>query len=80
MNPLQVDILKSAARRGRAGVTKEELMSELSKALRGIAYSDFIKHINTLQSAGMVQMEEIGPDDFILYATEEGKKALENEN
>jgi DNA-binding transcriptional ArsR family regulator len=73
-----VDILKSAARRGRAGVPKEEMMMELSKALRGIAYSDFMRHINRLVSQGLATIEEIGPDDFILYITENGENEIKN--
>lgn len=78
ISALDIDILKSAIKRGRAGILKEELMRELSKPLSGIAYDDFIRHIEKLVSAGLATMEELGPDDFTLYATEKASEVLKN--
>jgi small GTP-binding protein len=64
-------ILVVAARRGRLGVTKNELLA----AFKGMDYNVLMGEVDNLERAGLVVVEEIGPANFRAVLTAEGEAA-----
>lgn len=77
LSAIDVDILTAVAKRGVSGITKDELMQELGRSVKGIAYSDLTRHVTGLVESGMVQLEETGPDDFTVMITDAGREAVD---
>jgi hypothetical protein len=73
---IEVDILSVAAKRGKAGIDKAELLFELGKIVKGIAYTDLARKIEKLRTDNLITVEETGPDDFIVFITQQGSNAL----
>lgn len=76
LSAIDVDILTAVAKRGVSGITKDELMQELGRSVKGIAFGDLIRHVTGLVESGMVQMDETGPDDFTVFITDEGMESV----
>lgn len=76
LSAIDIDILTAVAKRGVSGITKDELMQELGRTVKGIAYDDLIRHVTGLVAAGMVLMDETGPDDFTVMITDEGLESV----
>ena len=76
LSAIDVDILTAVAKRGFSGITKDELMQELGRTVKGKAYADLIRHVPGLVDARMVQMDETGPDDFTVMITDEGRESV----
>ena len=76
LTEMDIDLLSAASKRGAAGITKDELMLELSKSVRGLAYADLRRHVDSLARGGLAEVEETGPDDFTIVITESGREAI----
>lgn len=74
LSALDIDLLTAISKRGIAGITKEELIAEVGKTVKGIAYADLWRHVTALANGGMVDVEMSGPDDFTVYITDVGKE------
>jgi small GTP-binding protein len=64
-------ILVIAARRGKTGVTKNELLA----SFKAIDYNALMSEVDNLERAGLVVVEEIGPANFRAVLTVEGAAA-----
>ncbi len=64
-------ILAFALRRGRTGVTKNELLV----AFKDLDYNGLMREVEDLERAGLVVREEIGPANFRILLTPEGETA-----
>ncbi|MBX8632241.1 MAG: hypothetical protein J9259_06980 [Thermoplasmata archaeon YP2-bin.285] len=76
LSAIDIDILSIASKRGSAGIDKGELLFELGKVVKGIAYTDLVKRINRLASENAISIEENGPDDFTVFITESGSRLI----
>lgn len=76
LSALEVDILAAVSKRGVSGITKDELLFELGKTVKGIAYADLMRHVTNLVNGGLAEMEESGPEDFTIMITKKGKEAM----
>ncbi len=76
LSAFDIDILNTISKRGVAGITKDELMFELGKTVKGIAYGDLKRHVTALVSNGLAEVEETGPDDFTIMITKSGKESI----
>ncbi len=74
LSALDIDILTTISKRGTVGITKEELMLDLSRTVKGIAYGDLMRHVNGLVESGYAELDETGPDDFTVIITPAGKE------
>ena len=70
LSALEIDILSSIIKRGTAGITRDELMLDLSKMVKGIAYDDLMRHVKNLVDSGYAELDETGPDDFRQFKQE----------
>jgi small GTP-binding protein len=66
-------ILEFAARRGRIGVTKKELMASFKQ----LDTASLMKEVESLQKLGMVTLEETGPATSRLVITAKGAREIE---
>lgn len=64
-------ILGFALKRGRTGVTKNELLI----AFKNIDYNALMHEVENLERTGLVVREEIGPGNFRILVTPEGEAA-----
>jgi predicted transcriptional regulator len=76
LSAIDIDILRISSKKGKAGIDKEELLFELAKVVKGIAYSDLAKRIHRLGENGAIRVEENGPDDFTVFITDTGSKLI----
>ena len=76
ISAIEVDILSIAAKRGKAGIDKAELLFELGKIVKGIAYADLARKIEKLRADRLITVEENGPDDFTVIITQQGSSVL----
>lgn len=74
LSAFDIDILSSIIKRGTAGITKDELLLDLSKMVKGIAYDDLMRHVRNLVDSGYAELDETGPDDFTIIITQAGKE------
>lgn len=79
LGAIDIDILSIAEKKGRAGIDKEELLFELGRLMKGIAYPDLVRRIEKLRDGNLITVEENGPDDFTVFTTEQGNAALRTE-
>ncbi|HLE45369.1 MAG TPA: hypothetical protein VI915_00055 [Thermoplasmata archaeon] len=68
-------ILAFALRRGRTGVTKNELLA----AFKDLDYTGLMREVEDLEKAGLLTREEMGPANFRVLLTEEGERAATRE-
>jgi len=66
-------IMEFAARRGRIGVTKKELLASFKQ----LDVASLMKEVESLQKLGLVTLEETGPGAFRLILTEKGTLEVE---
>ncbi|MBX8632527.1 MAG: hypothetical protein KIY11_05680 [Thermoplasmata archaeon] len=78
LGAIEVDILSIAEKKGKAGIDKEELLFELARVMKGIAYPDLMKRIERLREGSLITLEENGPDDFTVFITSQGAAALKS--
>ncbi|MBX8635565.1 MAG: hypothetical protein KIS30_05965 [Thermoplasmata archaeon] len=78
LGAIEVDILSIAEKKGKAGIDKEELLFELARVMKGIAYPDLMKRIERLREGSLITFEENGPDDFTVFITAQGTAALKS--
>lgn len=76
LTAMEIDILTTISGRGTSGITKDELMLDLSRSVKGMAYADLRRHLESLAERRLVSVEETGPDDFTVAITTEGSKAV----
>jgi len=76
LSAIDIDILKIASKKGKAGIDKEELLFEIGKVVKGIAYADLAKRIHRLSDNEAILVEENGPDDFTVFITEAGSRLI----
>jgi len=68
-------VLAFALRRGRTGVTKNELLA----AFKDLDYIGLMREVEDLEKAGLLTREEMGPANFRVLLTEEGERAATRE-
>ena len=76
LGAIEIDILSIADKRGKAGIDKAELLFELGKVMKGIAYPDMVRRIEKLKHGNLIAVEENGPDDFTVFITPQGSEAI----
>ncbi len=72
MPSLEDRVLEVAARRGSIGVQKTDYFREI----RGIGYATLEEAITELESKGLIRVEWMGFDKFMVFITSEGSDAL----
>jgi len=79
LSAMEIDILDVLSKRGKSGMPKDELLFEMARLVRGIAYDDMLKHIKSLEASDLVRTEAEGPDDFTAFITEKGTEILKTQ-
>ncbi len=75
MDDFQWQVLNTAAKRGYYGASREDLFSNI----RGVRYKELEEAIRALEGGGLVQVEWIGPNKFVVNITEKGTEMVKSE-
>jgi hypothetical protein len=71
-------VLLYTVRRGaRVAVTRDDYLRDLGRNLRGISYGELRKSLHRLGERGMVTMDMIGTDEFVVKPTDAATQLLE---
>lgn len=75
MDDFQWQVLNTAAKRGYYGASREDLFSDI----RGVRYKELEEAVRALEGGGLVQVEWIGPNRFVVNITEKGTETVKSE-
>jgi len=72
-------VIRYTVRRGaRVGVAREDYLRDLGKIMHGISYAELRKSLHRLMERGLVTMQMIGADEFIVKPAQEALDLLDS--